>query len=177
VNVVGLGGGIGASRFWSVLVPRIGAANITIVVNVADDLWIHGLRVCPDLDTTLYALSGRRDDERGWGQRGETWRAMDALRALGQDVWFNLGDLDLATHLYRTGRLRDGVGLAAVTASLATTMGVGAMVLPASDDEITTYVETADGERLHYEEFLVQRSADPALNSVDHVGLAAARPT
>lgn len=79
-------------------------------MNTGDDLWCHGLRVCPDLATVLYALSGRQDRERGWGVSGESWRCMDALRALGTEVWFNLGDLDLATHLRRTGLLRAGSG-------------------------------------------------------------------
>ncbi|MBA3744615.1 MAG: YvcK family protein [Sporichthya sp.] len=91
-SIVGIGGGIGASRLWRALVETVPAAELTLVVNTADDLWIHGLRVCPDLDTTLYALSDRQDRERGWGLKDETWRASETLRDLGHDVWFRLGD-------------------------------------------------------------------------------------
>ncbi len=176
MNVVGLGGGIGAARFWDVLVPALGADRLTVVVNVADDLWTHGLLVCPDLDTTLYALSGQRDAERGWGVAGETWRCMDRLRGLGHDVWFNLGDRDLAVHLLRTGLLGQGFPLSAVTARLAAAMGVGVRVLPVTDDEVTTFVDTEDGEHLHYQEFLIRHAARPRVRRVHHAGLTAAAP-
>jgi LPPG:FO 2-phospho-L-lactate transferase len=175
-RVVGLGGGVGASRLWTALVPALAPGRLTLVVNTADDLWIHGLRVCPDIDTTLYALSGRQDLERGWGVKGETWRAMDALRALGHDVWFNLGDTDLATHLLRTGMLRRGAPLSAVTARLAEAMGVTVRVLPMSDDDVTTRVEIVGGAVLHYEEFLVRHGAVPAVCRVLHDGIERAAP-
>jgi LPPG:FO 2-phospho-L-lactate transferase len=150
--------------------------DLTLVVNTADDLWHHGLRVCPDLDTTLYALSDRQDTTRGWGVRGETWAAMDALRSLGEDVWFNLGDRDLGTHLLRTGLLRTGHGLAEITSVLAASMGVSVRVLPMTEAEVATRVTIPDGE-LHYEEFLVRHGATPAVLAVRHEGLAVARPT
>src|ERR1035437_6961730 len=127
--IVGLGGGIGASRLWRALARRVAAEELTLIVNTADDLWIHGLRVCPDLDTTLYALSDRQDRERGWGLRGETFACMTALVGLQDDVWFNLGDQDLATHLFRTHRLREGYGLAEITARLAESMGLYTRVM------------------------------------------------
>lgn len=166
MRVVGLGGGIGASRLWRALASVLDPSCLTLVVNTGDDLWQHGLRICPDLDTTLYALSGRQDTERGWGVRGETWRCMDALRGLGREVWFNLGDTDLATHLLRTGLLRDGVGLAEVTAHLALAMGVAVRVLPMTEDEVTTRVEIAGGRVLHYAEFLVRHGAVPTVRRV-----------
>lgn len=175
-RIVGLGGGIGASRLWTALAAAVDPADLTLVVNTGDDLWHHGLRVCPDLDTTLYALSGRQDTERGWGVRGESWRSMDALRELGQEVWFNLGDRDLATHLLRTGMLRDGAGLAAVTDRLATAMGVGVRVLPMTEDEVTTRVEIAGGRVLHYEEFLVRHGAVPVVKRVIYSGAECAQP-
>ena len=95
-RIVGLGGGVGASCLWRALAAAVPATALTLVVNTGDDLWIHGLRVCPDLDTTLYALSGRQDTDRRWGLRSESFRAMNALRDLGQEVWFNLADHDLA---------------------------------------------------------------------------------
>jgi LPPG:FO 2-phospho-L-lactate transferase len=174
-TVVGLGGGIGASRLWRPLAQAVGPENLTLVVNTADDFWQHGLRICPDLDTTLYALSGRQDPDRGWGVRDESFRCMEALRELGHDVWFNLGDLDLATHLLRTGLLREGLGPVEVTARLAAGLGVRTRVLPMSEQEVTTTIETADGRRLHYEEFLVLHQAALLPYAVHHEGLDRAR--
>jgi LPPG:FO 2-phospho-L-lactate transferase len=174
-RIVGLGGGIGASRLWRALVDAVDPAELTLVVNTGDDLWMHGLKICPDIDTTLYALSGRQDTERGWGVRNESFRCMDALRALGHDVWFNLGDLDLATHLLRTGLLRDGIGFAEVTGRVAAAMGVPARVLPMTEQEVTTVVET-DAGALHYEEFLVRHGVEPRVRGVRYAGAGAARP-
>jgi LPPG:FO 2-phospho-L-lactate transferase len=176
VRIVGLGGGIGAARLWTALAAAVDPGSLTLVVNTGDDLWQHGLRICPDLDTTLYALSGRQDAERGWGVRRESWRCMGALRALGTEVWFNLGDIDLGTHLLRTGMLHDGAGLAAVTARLAAAMGVRVAVLPMTEDEVATHVETADGRLLHYEEFLVRHGAEPRVLRVEHRGAEHAAP-
>jgi LPPG:FO 2-phospho-L-lactate transferase len=167
-RIVGLGGGVGASRLWRALVEVVPEAELTLIVNTGDDLWIHGLRVCPDLDTTLYALSGRQDTERGWGMRDETFRCMDALRDLGHEVWFNLGDRDLATHLFRTGLLRSGVALSDVTRRLAESMDVAVRVLPMTDAELTTRITTPDGRNLHYEEFLVREHAVPAVARIDY---------
>jgi LPPG:FO 2-phospho-L-lactate transferase len=176
MRVVGLGGGIGAARLWCALAAVLPSEDLTLVVNTADDLWHHGLRVCPDLDTNLYALSGRQDTNRGWGVRGETWAAMDALRSLGADVWFNLGDRDLGTHLLRTGLLHAGHGLAEITSVLAAGMRVSVRVLPMTEAEVATRVATADGE-LHYEEFLVRHGATTPVLAVRHAGLAEARPS
>jgi LPPG:FO 2-phospho-L-lactate transferase len=175
-GILGLGGGIGASRLWRALADAVEPSRLTVVVNTGDDLWMHGLRICPDLDTTLYALSGRQDPTRGWGLRGESFRCMDALRGLGYRVWFNLGDLDLATHLLRTGLLRDGVPLAQVTGRLATAMGVRQRVLPMTEQEVATRVETADGSLLHYEEYLVLHRAAPPVRRVLYDGVERARP-
>lgn len=168
-RIVGLGGGVGASRLWRALAAAVPATALTLVVNTGDDLWIHGLRVCPDLDTTLYALSGRQDTDRGWGLRSESFRAMNALRDLGQEVWFNLGDRDLATHLYRSELLRVGVGLTEVTRRLAAAMDVAVRVLPATDAEMATRITTVDGRSMHYEEFVVREEAKPAVAQVDYV--------
>jgi LPPG:FO 2-phospho-L-lactate transferase len=175
--IVGLGGGVGASRFWrALLAAGVDPDDLTLVVNTADDIWLHGLRVCPDLDTTLYALSGRQDTERGWGVRGETWRAMDALRDLGESPWFNLGDLDLGTHLFRTGLLRDGVGLAEVTHRLATGMGLGVRVLPMTEHEVASYVLTVSGSLLHFQEFHVARQSRDEVRNLTYRGIDTAQP-
>jgi len=177
LRVVGLGGGIGASRLWTALLARRDEIDLTLAVNTGEDLWIHGLRVCPDLDTVLYALSGRQDTERGWGVRGETWRCMEALGEIGGQQWFNLGDRDLAVHLYRTGRLREGDPLSEITSDLARSFGIGCRVLPATDAEITTRVLTADGRDLHYQQFLVREHANPEVARTYLRGPAVAEPT
>lgn len=183
--IVGLGGGVGASRLWRALLAEglaeglgggVRPADLTVIVNTADDLWVHGLRVCPDIDTTLYALSGRQDLERGWGVRGESWRAMDAVRDLGGEPWFNLGDLDLGTHLLRAGLLRAGVGMAEVTRRLARGMGVETTVLPMTEDEVTSYVLTVGGSLLHFQEFHVARRSRDEVRNLSYRGIDAARP-
>ncbi|MEU3713486.1 2-phospho-L-lactate transferase CofD family protein [Streptomyces catenulae] len=182
VNVVGIGGGIGASRLWLTLNEALDAGTpglpspLTLVVNTGDDLWAHGVRVCPDLDTTLYALGGRQDVERGWGTKGETWRCMETMRELGNEVWFNLGDTDLATHLLRTSWLREGVGLAEVTRRLAAGMGLRCRVLPATEQPVGTQLLCTDGERRSYQEFLVRDAAAPRVHEVTYAGISAARP-
>lgn len=175
-RVVGLGGGIGASRLWRSLVDAVDPVNVTLVVNTGEDLWVHGLRVCPDLDTTVYALSGRQDKERGWGVRDETWQAMSVLGELGRTPWFNLGDRDLGLHLYRTAALREGESLSGITASVATAFGVACRVLPMTDDEVVTRIGTGSGEELHYQEFLVRDHAEAAVVGVRYEGADRARP-
>lgn len=175
-RIVGLGGGIGASRLWRALVTHLDPSELTLVVNTGDDIWIHGVRVCPDIDTTLYALSGRQNLKSGWGIQGDTFRCMEELRELSGGAWFNLGDLDLATHLLRTAMLREGVGLARITSVLANKLGVTVKVLPASDDEIATIIEDTAGGRLHYEEFLIRHQARYPVRRVYYSGIVDARP-
>jgi LPPG:FO 2-phospho-L-lactate transferase len=174
--IVGLGGGIGAARLWRALLGRVDPGELTLITNNGDDLWWYGLRVCPDLDTVLYTLTGRQDPDRGWGLRGETWHTRDALRALGEDPWFNVGDLDLATHLYRTGALRDGRRLSEITAELAAAAGLGARLLPMTDDEVETHVRLACGNTVHYQEFYVRRRAEDRVLDVEYRGAADAKP-
>lgn len=175
MRVTMVGGGVGASRLAVPLARRLGPGSLTLVVNTADDLWRYGLRVCPDLDTNLYALAGWRDVERGWGLEGDTFRTMDRCRDLGDDAWFSLGDLDLATHLLRTGWLRDGVPLHEVTRRLAQRADVGVTVLPMTDDEVATTVHTPSGP-LRFQDFFVREGARPEVVAVDWDGLATARP-
>lgn len=176
-RVVGLGGGIGAARLWTLLAGVLPPEDLTLVVNTADDLCMHGLRVCPDLDTTLYALSGRLDVERGWGVKGDSWSARSVLGELGGETWFGLGDQDLGMHLFRSGLLRSGLGLAAVTGRAARALGVDVDVLPMTEQEVATRVRTVDGRSMHYQEFLVRAGAEPRVRSVTYEGLAEAQPT
>src|SRR4030095_4735631 len=132
-KVAALAGGIGAGKFLRGLARVVPGDDLTVVVNVADDVVVHGLPVSPDPDSVIYWLGGVFDRERGWGRRDETFRATEALRSLDPErAWFGLGDLDLASHLFRTGLLREGASPSVVTARLAGAFGVTARILPVS---------------------------------------------
>ena len=142
-----LAGGVGAARLLVGLVRVVPPGEIVAVVNTADDVVLHGLHISPDLDTVTYTLAGAHNTKTGWGLADETWKAMGALRSLGGPVWFSLGDRDLGTHLYRTGRLAEGAGLAEVTAEIATSFGLGVRLLPMTEDRVATMVTLAEGDR------------------------------
>jgi LPPG:FO 2-phospho-L-lactate transferase len=152
-------------------------ADVTAVVNVGDDVELHGLHVSPDLDTITYSLAGAIDPERGWGLAGETWHAMDALRRFPQArTWFNLGDRDLATHLYRTDRLRSGASLSVVTAEITAAWGLALRLLPVTDDPLRTRV-TIDGEgEVGFQEYFVERQHGVAVSAVRFEGADEASP-
>ncbi len=170
-----LGGGIGCSRLALPLARRLGS-SLTVVVNTGDDLWRYGLRVCPDLDTNMYALAGMQDRARGWGVAGDTFRAMGQLKVLGDDPWFNLGDLDLAMHLRRSAALHDGKSLTAFTAEVAEALGVAATVLPMTDSEVETRITTPGGEH-SFEEYFVRDAANESIDAVAYRGIGSAAPT
>jgi LPPG:FO 2-phospho-L-lactate transferase len=158
VRVTVLAGGVGGARF--VAGVRSLDADVSVVVNTGDDLWLTGLRVCPDLDSIMYALAGVNDRERGWGRAGETERISAELAEWGLGwPWFTLGDLDLATHIARTSLLRDGLRLTEVTSCLAARWPLGVRLLPATDDEVETHVLTEAGDDLHFEEWWVRTRA------------------
>ena len=136
--LVALAGGVGAARMLSGLVQVADPASITTVVNTGDDMSLHGLHISPDLDTVTYTLAGMDNAVTGWGIAGETWTVMASSGELGGETWFSLGDRDLATHLYRTGRLADGATLSQVTAELAAARGWPCRLLPMSDDPVRT---------------------------------------
>ena len=183
-RVTVLSGGVGGARFVQGLlrVPGWGE-DVTVVANTADDLWLHGLKICPDLDTVMYTLGGGIDPERGWGRTDETWRALEELAAYGvEEAWFGLGDRDLATHLVRTRMLDAGYPLSAVTEALCARWQPGVRLLPMSDERVETHVAVADedapsGKRVvHFQEYWIRmRAAVPAL-AVVPVGIEAATP-
>lgn len=175
-RIVALAGGVGAARFLRGLVRVVEPSSITVVVNTADDVERHGLWVSPDVDSVLYTLSGLHDEERGWGLRDETWNALAALRALGEETWFQLGDRDLATHVWRTARRRAGMPLSAITALQCAALGVEVRVLPMSDDVVTTRVTCADLGELHFQEYFVREQCRPAITSIRFDGVSRARP-
>jgi LPPG:FO 2-phospho-L-lactate transferase len=165
-------GGVGAARYLAGLVQVEPPEHVTAVVNTGDDTWMHGLRICPDLDTVTYTLAGAVNPETGWGLAGETWQAMAALRAYDEGrAWFNLGDLDLGTHLYRTGRLREGASLATVTAAIAARWGLQLRLLPMTEDEVATRVTVVDEGEIGFQDYFVGRHHDVAVSSVRFAGV------
>ncbi|WP_036964377.1 2-phospho-L-lactate transferase CofD family protein, partial [Promicromonospora kroppenstedtii] len=175
MNVTLLAGGVGGARLAHGLDLALDAPSLTVVVNVGDDTELHGLAISPDIDTVLYTLAGLNDEERGWGLRGESYATLAALKELGEDTWFTLGDKDLATHIVRTARLRRGEPLSSVTAELARSMGVRPHVLPATDDRLATLVDTPSG-RLGFQEYFVGRRHADAVLGLHFDGADAARP-
>lgn len=182
MKVAALAGGIGAGRFLRGMARAVAGDDLTVILNVADDIVVHGLHVSPDPDSVTYWLGDAFDRERGWGRRDESFRATEELRAFGApDAWFNLGDLDIATHVLRTSMLRRGATMSQVVARVAERFGVGARLLPVTDDRVETRIDAVDartGERLdlHFQEYWVQRRAADAVKSVRFVGVEAARP-
>ena len=177
MKVTVLAGGVGAARFLVGLVRVVEPDSVTAIVNVGDDLELHGLHISPDLDTVTYTLAGAVNPETGWGLAGETWQAMDSLGRYGGPDWFRLGDLDLGTHLFRTGRLRDGAPLSTVTAEITAGWDLGLHVLPATDDRLRTMVTLAgSGEEVDFQSYFVGRHHDVAISAVRFEGAAAARP-
>jgi LPPG:FO 2-phospho-L-lactate transferase len=150
--------------------------DLSIIVNTGDDLELHGLSISPDLDTVMYTLAGLAADETGWGLEGETWSATHMLERYGAETWFQLGDGDLATHIQRTHRLREGAPLTAVTAELAASLGVRARLLPMCDEVVRTQVRSEHGW-LEFQDWFVRRGQRDAILEVRHVGIDAAQPT
>ena len=180
MRVAALAGGIGGGKFLRGLVRVVPPSNVTAVVNTGDDVVMHGLHVSPDLDSVTYWLGDAFDRERGWGRRGETFRSNEELRAFDPGLaWFGLGDLDLATHLFRTSLLSSGSSLSEVTARISARFGVAARLLPMSDEPVTTrIIVVADGEELdlHFQEYWVRRGARDEVKAVRYEGAASARP-
>lgn len=174
-SVVALAGGVGAARFLDGLTRVLAPERIFIVGNTADDVEIHGLHVSPDLDTVTYTLAGLADPKRGWGIRGDRFECLQALGRLGTETWFQLGDRDLATHLYRTERLRQGATLSEITAEIASALGVRSRIVPMSDDRVRTLVCTPEGE-LEFQTYFVKRRARDRVASVRFEGASEAKP-
>jgi LPPG:FO 2-phospho-L-lactate transferase len=179
-SVCVIAGGVGAARMLRALSSVIAPSSITAVVNVGDDLVLHGLRISPDLDTVTYTLAGEINPETGWGLRGETWQAMATVGRYGGIDWFNLGDRDLGTHLYRTHRLGEGAGLAEVTGEITRAWGLGLRVLPATEDQLRTVITLAEGPdagtEIGFQEYFVQRRHGVPVSAVRFDGAETATP-
>jgi LPPG:FO 2-phospho-L-lactate transferase len=175
-RVVALAGGVGGAKLAHGLQQVLAAGDLAVVVNTADDAEFHGLLVCPDHDTVLYTLAGLADRERGWGLAGETWAAAGMLERLGEPSWFRLGDRDLAVHVHRTRRLRDGARLTEVNRGIQAALGVATPILPMADEPVRTRVRTPDGW-LAFQDYFVRLHQAPDVLEVAFDGIAAARPT
>ncbi|GAA3450252.1 2-phospho-L-lactate transferase [Dactylosporangium matsuzakiense] len=182
MRIVVLAGGIGGARFLLGVraVARETGADVTAVINVGDDVTLHGLRICPDLDSVMYTLGGGADPERGWGRVGETWTVKDELAAYGAEpTWFGLGDKDIATHLVRTRMLDAGYPLSAVTEALCDRWQPGVRMLPASDDRVETHaVVEVDGatRAIHFQEWWIRYRAGIPTQRFVFVGAETAKP-
>lgn len=174
-SVVALAGGVGAARFLDGLTRVIAPERVYIIGNTADDAEIHGLHVSPDLDTVTYTLAGLANAQHGWGVRGDSFRCLEALKQLGADTWFQLGDLDLATHLFRTMRLREGLSLAAVTAEITEALKVPSTLVPMSNERVRTRICTPSGE-LEFQTYFVKRRARDRVIAMRFEGASEAVP-
>jgi LPPG:FO 2-phospho-L-lactate transferase len=172
-----LAGGVGAARFLAGLVQVVDPATVTAIVNTGDDVEVHGLHVSPDIDTVVYTLGRVVDVDKGWGLADETWHAMATLSRYGGTDWFRLGDRDLGTHLYRTDRLLAGDDLASITADVAAAWGVGARVLPVTNDRLRTMVTLADdGREVDFQAYFVERRHSVPVRSVRFDGASECSP-
>jgi LPPG:FO 2-phospho-L-lactate transferase len=173
--VLALSGGIGGAKLALGLYRTLPPGALTVVANTGDDFEHLGLSVSPDLDTLLYTLSGIDNPETGWGRRDETWTFMAALESLGGEIWFKLGDGDLATHIERTRRLAAGEHLSHITDDFRRRLGISARLLPMSDDRVRTQLLSPEGW-LDFQDYFVRRQCAPPVREIAFAGAKTAHP-
>jgi LPPG:FO 2-phospho-L-lactate transferase len=180
MKIAALAGGVGAGKFLRGLIRAVRAEDVTVIVNTADDMELHGLHIAPDLDSVTYWLAGRADRERGWGRADETFRALDEVRRLGGEAWFSLGDLDLGTHLARTQWLGDGATLSQVTDRIRRAFGVPCRIVPMTDDPVRTWIDVVDSDGAiradPFQVYWVARGARDEVKGVRFEGADVATP-
>jgi len=175
MRVTALAGGIGASKFLLGLAAVMPPEDITVIANTGDDIELFGLRISPDIDTVTYTLAGVINAATGWGLAGDTFECLAWLSRYGEAGWFNLGDRDLATHIYRTHQLRRGRSLTEVTDHIRRSLGVGPVILPMSDAYTPTRVVTDEGE-MHFQEYFVRRRCEPRVKEIRFDEIESSRP-
>ena len=165
-KIVVLVGGVGGAKLALGLQAVIPPENLTIIVNTGDDFWHYGLKICPDIDTVLYTLSGRVNKDFGWGIADDTTITLDALKTIGETPWFLLGDKDMATHLLRSHMLRQGFSLSEIVQHLAKNMGIQPTILPMTDAEVPTVVDTVEYGKLEFQEYFVKHRWQPTVKNL-----------
>ena len=173
--ITALAGGVGAAKFLTGLVKLVKQEDLTIVVNTGDDIELYGLHISPDIDIVAYTLAGIVDEEKGWGIRGDTFHCLEALKKLDGEAWFTLGDVDLATHMFRTDLLRKGVKLSEVTSLITKALGLKVTILPMTEDRFETRILTREGS-VHFEEYFVKNGSRDEVLGVEFVGADVAKP-
>lgn len=176
MSVVALAGGVGGAKLADGLAQILPPENLTVIVNTGDDFTHWGLNVSPDLDTVCYTLAGLANPATGWGRMDETWNVFEQMERLGAETWFRLGDKDLATHLERTRRLRDGEPLSSITRDLCARWGIRHAVLPMTDDPVATMVDTVEMGELAFQEYFVHQRCEPTVKGFRFAGIESARP-
>jgi LPPG:FO 2-phospho-L-lactate transferase len=176
MKVCALAGGVGGAKLASGLQDVLPPGDLSVVVNTADDFDLWELHICPDLDTVMYTLAGISNPETGWGIAGESFETLNMVERYGEEIWFKLGDRDLATHILRTSRMRSGETLTEVAVGLSGVLGVESAVLPMSDDPVSTILDTPEG-RLEFQEYFVRRGQRDEVLGIELRGIRDARPT
>lgn len=174
--ITALAGGVGAARFLTGLVKLVREEDLRIIANTGDDIELFGLHISPDIDIVAYTLAGIVDERKGWGIKDDTFHCLEMLKKHGADTWFNLGDRDLATHIYRTERLAKGFTLSQVTDEICRALGLKVKILPMSDDKFETRIRIAEGI-VHFEEYFVKRQAKDEVLGVEFAGITEAKPS
>jgi LPPG:FO 2-phospho-L-lactate transferase len=175
LTVTALAGGVGASKLLLGLYGAMDPRDLTVIVNTGDDIVMHGLKISPDLDIVTYTLAGVVNPATGWGMRGETFHFLKRLGIYGREIWFNLGDRDLATHIHRTDLLAHGKTLSQAAEAIRTALGVKSRILPMSDQPIPTIIETRDGN-LHFQEYLIKHRTEPGIKAIHFHNIKHAHP-
>ena len=173
--ITALAGGVGAARFLTGLLKLVNQKDLSVIVNTGDDIELFGLHISPDVDIVTYTLAGIVDEEKGWGIKGDTFHCLEALRKFKGETWFNLGDRDLATHIFRTNLLKNGAKLSEVTARVSRLLGLEVAVLPMTDDRFETRVLIEEG-LVHFEEYFVKRGGKDKVLGVEFLGGDRAKP-
>jgi len=175
--ITALGGGVGAAKFLKGLSQILRNESLTVVVNTGDDIQISGLKISPDVDTIIYWLSGVVDREKGWGIRGDSFHCLEALSRFGIETWFNIGDRDLATHVYRTHLRSSGLSPSEIASRIAKAFRINDIkILPMTDDDVETWIITDEGE-MHFQEYLIKRRMNPKVKEISIKGIERAKPT
>jgi len=175
MKVTCLCGGVGAARFLQGLVQVVKPENVTAIVNTGDDIEVNGLMISPDVDIVIYHLAGVVDEARGWGIKGDTFNCLKAMERFNLETWFRVGDMDLATHIFRTLMLRRGWKLSEVTEAERKAFGVKSKVIPMTDDRVTTIVKV-EGKWVHFQDYMVKMACQGVVEGVGFMGVEKAKP-